>query len=65
MLGTALPVLGLLALLGWASLGTGGPAGFGVNQSFGRVEIESAPAATFTLELMDGGTLDLGLGRGR
>ncbi len=60
LLGTAVPVLGLLGLLGWASLGSGGgPTGIGVNQDFGQVEVETRIAAGFTLELMDGGELQL------
>lgn len=59
LLVAAIPVLGLLGLLGWASLGSGGPSGIGVNQEFGQVEVEGAVAPGFSLELMDGGTLNL------
>ena len=58
LLGTALPVLALFALLGWASLGSGGnPGGFGVNAEFGQVEVASDQAAEFSLDLMNGGTV--------
>ena len=59
LLGTALPLLGLLGLLTWASLGSGGPTGIGVNREFGRVSLEPYPAADFRLELMDGETFSL------
>ena len=59
LLGTMLPVLGLLGLLAWASLGSGGRVGVGVNQEFGKVAIEPTVAAPFTLELMDGHVLEL------
>jgi cytochrome c biogenesis protein CcmG/thiol:disulfide interchange protein DsbE len=64
LLGTMLPVLGLLGLLAWASLG-GGQGGFGVNQEFGRVDVDADAAAAFSLELMDGGTLELADLRGK
>ena len=50
-LGVAVPVLGLLGLLAWASLGDEGPTGIGVNREFGRVAWEPSPAADFRLEL--------------
>ncbi|MFQ6028261.1 MAG: TlpA disulfide reductase family protein, partial [Dehalococcoidia bacterium] len=60
LLGTALPLVGLLALLGWASLRSGGGhGGFGVNQEFGVVAVESKGATAFDLELMEGGNLSL------
>ena len=59
LLGTMLPVLGLLGLLAWASLGSGGRVGVGVNQEFGKVAIEPTVAAPFTLELMNGQVLEL------
>ena len=59
LLGAGVPVLGLLGLLAWASLGSGGPGGFGVNQEFGQVEVDTTVAPDFELELMDGGTLGL------
>jgi cytochrome c biogenesis protein CcmG/thiol:disulfide interchange protein DsbE len=58
LLATMLPVLGLLGLLAWASLGSG-QGGFGVNQEFAPVDVEAAAAAAFELELGDGGVLQL------
>ena len=54
-----MPVLGLLGLLAWASLGSGAQGGFGVNQDFGQVKLDITTAPDFELELMDGGTLEL------
>ncbi len=51
LLGVAAPVLGLLGLLAWASLGSDGPTGVGVNQEFGRVAWEPSKAADFRLQL--------------
>jgi cytochrome c biogenesis protein CcmG/thiol:disulfide interchange protein DsbE len=66
LLGTAIPVLGLLVLLGWASFGwSGGQGGFGVNQEFGQIEVTARPAAQFTLESMDGEQVDLSELRGK
>ena len=59
LLGAGLPVLGLLALLGWASLGRGGGSPFGVNRVFGQVEVSARPAAPFRLVLMDGRPVNL------
>ena len=57
---SAIPLIGFLALLGWASLRSGGnPGGLGVNNDFGQVDISSKTAAEFTLTL-SGGTLDSG-----
>lgn len=58
LLGTMLPVLGLLGLLAWASLGSG-QGGFGVNQDFGQVDVDDSTAAAFELELMNGEVLEL------
>ena len=52
---SAIPVVGFLALLGWASLRSGGnPGGLGVNNEFGQVEISSKKATEFTLTLAGG-----------
>jgi cytochrome c biogenesis protein CcmG/thiol:disulfide interchange protein DsbE len=60
LLGIGLPVLALLGLLGWGSLkSSSGPVGVGVNRDFGQVDVTARPAAGFTLELMEGGILDL------
>ena len=52
---SAIPLAGFLALLGWASLKSGGnPGSLGVNNDFGQVDISSKPAAAFTLDLSAG-----------
>lgn len=52
--------MALLGLLGWGSLkSSSGPSGVGVNQDFGQVDVTARPAARFTLESMDGETLNL------
>ena len=66
MLGSALPVVALLALLGWASLKSGGnPGSLGVNQEFGQVEISAGSAVEFSLTLYDGRVITLSDLRGR
>lgn len=63
---TAIPVIALLSLLGWAVVRSGGnPGGLGVNSVFGRVSVPAEPASDFTLELLDGGTLKLSDLRGK
>ena len=62
---SAIPLVGFLALLAWASLKSGGnPGGLGVNNEFGQVDISAKPAAEFTLNLnsvtLSTGTLDSG-----
>ena len=60
LLGTALPVLGLLALLTWASVKSGGvPGGFGVNTELGQVDVLSEAPRDFSLETLDGGPVVL------
>ncbi|MDE3268197.1 MAG: redoxin domain-containing protein [Chloroflexota bacterium] len=50
----------LFALLVWALTQSGGqPAGAGVNDVFGEVEVNEREAPDFTLDLLDGGTLTL------
>lgn len=52
--------MGLLALLAWASISTGGtPGGFGVNTEFGRAEVSSDTPRDFSLELLDGNSVAL------
>ena len=66
LLGTALPVMALLSLLGWAVVRSGGnPGSLGVNSVFGRVNVEAKPASDFNLELLNGGTLTLSDLRGK
>ncbi len=56
---SAIPVLGLIAVLGWASAQSGGnPGGLAVNRDFGQVKIDTAPARPFSLNLLEGGTLE-------
>ncbi len=63
---SAIPLAGFLALLGWASLKSGGnPGGMGVNNEFGQVAISSQPAAEFTLTLSNGIELSLSDLRGK
>jgi cytochrome c biogenesis protein CcmG/thiol:disulfide interchange protein DsbE len=57
---TLTPVLGLIALLGWAMAQSGGrPGGVLVNAKLGEVPVEQQPAREFALELFDGRTLTL------
>ncbi len=66
LIGSALPVLALFALLAWASAQSrGNPGGFGVNAEFGQVEVSSDQAADFSLELMTGGKVTLPELRGK
>lgn len=66
LLGSALPVLGLLALLGWASAQPGGNrGGLGVNQELKQVRVSPELAAEFSLDLLAGGSLSLSELRGR
>ena len=63
---SAIPLAGFLALLGWASLKSGGnPGGLGVNNEFGQVDISSKPAAEFTLALNSGNEMSLSDLRGK
>jgi cytochrome c biogenesis protein CcmG, thiol:disulfide interchange protein DsbE len=58
--------MALLSLLGWAVVRSGGnPGSLGVNSVFGRVDVPAEPASDFTLELLDGGTLNLSDLRGK
>jgi cytochrome c biogenesis protein CcmG/thiol:disulfide interchange protein DsbE len=66
LLAVLLPILGLLTLLTWALVQSGGkPANIAVNSLFGEVEVEAGPAREFTLELLGGGTLSLSELRGQ
>ena len=66
MLGSALPIIAFLSLLGWAAYERGDtPAGFGVNQEFGEVAVPADAATPFTLELLDGRGLSLADLRGK
>ena len=60
LLASAVPLLALFGLLGWASARSGGSAGsFGINAEFGQVKIAPEPAPEFSLELHDGGAITL------
>ena len=60
MLGTAVALVPLFALLAWAAVQQKGqPAGAGINAQFGEVPVEETGAADFTLTLADGGVLQL------
>ncbi len=66
LLCTALPIAAFLGILVWASLQTGGqPGGLGVNTQFGVAEVDAEPARDFTLQLHEGGQVDLLGLRGR
>ncbi|MDP6549112.1 MAG: TlpA disulfide reductase family protein [Dehalococcoidia bacterium] len=60
LLGSSIPVLGLIALLAWALVESGGsPGGLGVNNAFGEVGVKQDAAQEFSLELLDGSTVTL------
>ena len=60
LLGVVAALAPLFALLVWAAVQQRGqPAGTGINQDFGQVDVAAAPAADFALPLPDGGTLRL------
>ena len=60
MLGTAVVLAPLFALLAWAAVKQQGqPGGAGINAQFGEVRVSEARAADFTLDLADGEALRL------
>ena len=66
LLASAVPLLALFGLLGWASARSGGSAGsFGVNAEFGQVKVVPELATEFSLELHDGGVVALSELRGK
>ena len=66
LLGTAIPVSALIALLAWASVKSGSnPGGLAVNNEFGQVSVDAEMARGFSLELLDGNTLTLSELRGK
>lgn len=66
ILGSAVPLAALFALLGWAVARTGGnPGGFGINSEFGEVTIEQRAAPDFVQESLSGGTVRLSGLRGK
>ena len=53
-------MLALIALLAWATVRSqGNPGGLGVNDEFGQVDVKEQAARNFSLELVDGETLEL------
>ena len=66
MLGTAVVLIPLFALLAWAAVQQRGqPAGAGINAQFGEVQVSEAGAVDFTLETADGSVLRLSDLRGK
>ena len=66
LLATALPLAAFLGILVWASLQTGGqPGGLGVNTQFGVAEVDEEAAENFSLELQNGGRIELAELRGK
>ncbi len=60
MLGTAVALAPLFALLAWAAVQQEGqPPGAGINAQFGEVRVEETGAADFALKLSDGSVLRL------
>ncbi len=66
MLGTAVVLIPLFALLAWAAVRQQGvPSGAGINAQFGEVRVSEGHAADFMLETADGGVLRLADLRGK
>ena len=66
LMGSAVPILALIALLVWASVKTGSnPGGLAVNNEFGQVSVDVEAARGFSLELMNGETVTLSELRGK
>ena len=66
MLGTAVVLVPLFALLAWAAVRQqGAPSGAGINAQFGEVRVPEARAADFALQTADGDTLRLSDFRGK
>ncbi len=60
ILGGGIPLLGLIALLAWASISTGGnPGGLATNSDLFEFDIDQETARDFELELFGGRTLKL------
>lgn len=61
-----LPVTGVLGIMAWALLQSdGNPGSFGINKVFGEVPIEEREAPSISLDLLDGGTLELSEFKGK
>ncbi len=66
MLGTAVVLIPLFALLAWAAVRQqGAPSGAGINAQFGEVRVPEARASDFALQTADGDTLRLSDFRGK
>ena len=66
LLGGGIPLLGLIALLAWASLRSGGnPGGLAVNSDFVEAQVDASAARDFELQLIGGGALKLSDLRGK
>ena len=66
LFGGGIPLLGLIALLAWASVSTGGnPGGLATNSNLVEFDIDPETARDFDLELFGGGTLKLSDLRGK
>ena len=62
---SAVPIVALFVLLGWAVARSGGnPGGFGINSKFGEVSVESLLAREFAKEGLDGQEVSLSELRG-
>ena len=60
IIGLAIPVGFLVAILVWGTLQTGGEQGRpGVNSSFGEVAVSTDPRSDFVLPVLDGGEISL------
>ena len=60
LIGIALPIAALVALMAWALAQTGGnPGGLGINSMSGEVDIEPGAAPPLSMTLLEGGNLDL------
>ena len=66
ILGTAVALVPLFALLAWAATQQRGQApGTGINQQFGEIEIDQTLASDFELELLNGDSVRLSDLRGK
>ena len=66
ILGGGVPIVALIALLAWASLGSGGnPGGLSVNSDFVEADVDASVARDFEVQLIGGGTLKLSDLRGQ
>ena len=66
ILGGGVPILALIALLAWASIGSGGnPGGLTVNSDFIETDVDTVTARDFELKLMNGESLRLSDLRGK